>query len=104
MRKKQTESLWSRYWKYECEIRQYCFGINPSRILDKIDTDIFIDPDERMGILRMLGFDPDSAAVWIGINKECITINGHTHWPGRIFAGDGKEPHSRFAVMDGSCD
>ena len=98
---KPPESLWKRYWEYECEIRQCCLGLNPNRILKKIDTDIAIDPDERADILRMLGFDPDSATVWIGVAKEQVTIMGHDHWPGHIFAGDGKEPHSRFAVIDG---
>jgi len=96
----QPESLWNNYWEQECEFRQYCFGIDPSRVLDKIDTDIPIEPDERASILRMLNFDPTSATVWIGVNKEWVTIMGTRFIPGRIFAGDGKEPRSRFAIID----
>ena len=95
------ESLWSRYWQYECTIRQYCFGTDPDRVLKKMDTEIPVAEHERVKILRILGFEPNSATVWIGVNKEGITVMGKTYRPGRIFAGEGREPHSRFAVLDG---
>ena len=95
------ESLWSNYWEYECEIRQYCFGVDPSRVLDKIDTDILIEPGERASILRLLNFDPDSATVWIGVSKERITLMGNRYSAKLIFAGEDTKPHSRFAVIDG---
>ena len=84
-----------------CEIHQYCFGLSdPDKILSKIDTETPIEEHERAKILRMLGFDPDSATVWIGVNKEEITIGGKCYYKNRqFFAGDGKEPHSRFAVI-----
>jgi len=98
---KPPESLWSCYLECVCEIHQYCFGLSdPDKILSKIDTETPIEEHERAKILRMLGFDPDSATVWIGVNKEEITIGGKCYYKNRqFFAGDGKEPHSRFAVI-----
>jgi len=93
------ESLWSRYWEYECVIHYYCLGIDTDRVLKQIDTGIPVAEHERVEILRMLGFDPDSATAWIGINREYVRILEKDYLAGRIFAGESKEPRSRFAVI-----
>jgi hypothetical protein len=95
------KSVWSRYCDHAYEIRQYCFGTDPEHILKNIDTEAFLEGSEHIAILRMLGLHPGSMTVWIGINTEPVTLMGHTYRPGCIFAGDGREPHTRFAVIDG---
>ena len=100
MTKRKRRSLWDRYWEYECEIHQYTLGTDTERVLSIVDTDILVDERERAGVLRMLGFDPDSDSVWVGVSKESISIMGTHHLSGLIFAGDGQEPRSRFAVIE----
>ena len=101
MTKRKRRSLWDNYWEHECEIHQYTLGTDTDRVLGIIDTDINVEKRERDEVLRLLGFDPESETVWIGVSKKSITLMGRLHFDGFIFAGDGKEPHSRFAVIDG---
>ena len=93
------ESLWSRYGDHECAIHYYCLGIDTDRVLKQIDTEIPVAEHERIEILRMLGFDPNSTTTWIGINREYVRILEKDYLAGRIFAGESKEPRSRFAVI-----
>ncbi|MGL6196093.1 MAG: DUF6900 domain-containing protein [Thermoguttaceae bacterium] len=96
-----SQSLWNRYWEYECEICKYVLGKDTERILGIIDTDLVIDADERASILRLMGFDPESDAVWIGVSKQTINILSDSFYSGSVFAGESREPHSRFAVING---
>jgi hypothetical protein len=96
---KPHESLWSPYLDYECEIHQYCFGTDPNDILEHINMKVPIEEHEWVQILRMLGFDPDSVTVWIGVSKEDFMILGKRYRAGQIIAGDGKTPRSRFGVI-----
>ena len=93
------ESLWSRYGDHECVIHQYFLGTDTDRVLKQIDTEIPVAEHERIEILRMLGFDPNSTTAWIGINREYVRILEKDYLAGRIFAGESKEPRSRFAVV-----